>query len=634
MILFFLIALIHPAAALGIDVNLTLAGLQIEGSIDIGLGLPDFLTQSVQPIIDTDPEPYNYVHPPEFSGADPHVLMERNGGSASALDQNRDEGRGLGGWGSGPALWKAPQPSKDDAGSPSTHSYKDPVNSPSTNSDKNPVNSPSTHSTSGTDNEIESEAHHPGGYYIEKRFHQPNPKLYDDFRDCCHKPSDLESRQPSPDDDFSQPPLWLNDPGDAPNPNPPVVSGDNTVSYTRPHMPTLPSTLTLPPPPRRTLGVPQRDKYQIVDPAAVVLNTQAVTNPPTNCGTNRPTKTVTNLPTEIATPEPALSPSDLARAPPAERTLGVPQRDKDEELGGEDTASTKLVNTDPEVSDDVDGTDAVAVDVNAKPQPPPQKRATVGRAKLPGDIEGREPGIDLDPGIIQAEVGNQGNPDPAVGSPHNNQQNPSYSPPGRRRPIFGFFNDQEAGGFEIVVPLLLGSAEVEVDEDREIELEIAKISLELEGGEDDEDEGEEESEANAAEERTDTSSLTEIGSSTTTSENVESNARRNEANEAGGSYEKRSANDRSTGCNPGDMRCIPHGTCLSKTVKCCKGGKTYCPESFYCINNGQSCCRVGRWCPINMWGNMKRNSRGDNAVGARDSRYDDWALSIAMDFHL
>ncbi|BEI81171.1 hypothetical protein CcaverHIS002_0203310 [Cutaneotrichosporon cavernicola] len=566
MILLFLLALIHRAPALGIDVNLTLASLQIEGSIDISLGLPDFLTESALPIIDTDPEPYNYVHPLEFSGTDLHVLMERNGGSASSLDQNRDEGRGLGGWGSGPALWKAPQPNQDNAGSPPTHSDKNPVNSPSTTSEKSPVNSPSADSTSGTDNDIESEVHHPDGNYIEKRFHQPNPKLYDDFADCCHKGRDLESRQPSPDDDFSQPRLWFNNPGEAPNPNRPVVSSDNTVSYTRPHMPKLPSTLTLPPPPRRTLGVSQRDK--------------------------------------------------------------------DEELGGEDTASAEVMNTDPEVSDNVDGADAVDLDGNSEPQPPPQKRATVRRAKGADDIEGRGPGIDHDLRIIQAEVRNQGKTNPAVGSPHTNQQSPSYSPPGRRRPIFGLFSDQEAGGFEVVVPLLLGSAEVEVDEDREVELEIAKISLELVSGEEDEDEGEEESEAIAAEERPDTSNLMGFGSSTTTSENVERDPRSNEENEAGGSYENRSANDRSAGCNPGEMRCTPHGTCLSKTAKCCKGGKTYCPESFYCINNGQSCCRVGRWCPINMWGNMKRNSRGDNAVEARDSRHDDWALSIAMDFHL
>lgn len=27
-------------------------------------------------------------------------------------------------------------------------------------------------------------------------------------------------------------------------------------------------------------------------------------------------------------------------------------------------------------------------------------------------------------------------------------------------------------------------------------------------------------------------------------------------------------------------------------------GKTYCPKSFYCVNNGQSCCLVGQWCPL------------------------------------
>ncbi|CAK9780074.1 hypothetical protein CC85DRAFT_17764 [Cutaneotrichosporon oleaginosum] len=93
--------------------------------------------------------------------------------------------------------------------------------------------------------------------------------------------------------------------------------------------------------------------------------------------------------------------------------------------------------------------------------------------------------------------------------------------------------------------------------------------------------------------------------------------------------------DISTGCNEGEIRCTRFGSCLPKTVKCCKHGKTYCPESFYCINNGQSCCRVGKWCPLYVTGTIKRGSLDlVNVVKAGDSRLGDWAFLVAMDFNL
>ncbi|GMK57022.1 hypothetical protein CspeluHIS016_0308620 [Cutaneotrichosporon spelunceum] len=240
--------------------------------------------------------------------------------------------------------------------------------------------------------------------------------------------------------------------------------------------------------------------------------------------------------------------------------------------------------------------------------------------------------IALDLGPVQVQEGNLGNLEaqgPEVGSGHKDQSEPSYFQPGRRRLSTRVLEGKtEGSGIEIPINIATTKGEVEADEDLEVEFYNFPLDLEIEAGDTHQDgvedgreaDCEDESEADPAEDE-------EAGT-------IEKEEDCSNATKEDGPKEERSWDGHSAGCNPDEIRCTPHGTCLPKTVKCCKNGKTYCPESFYCINNGQSCCRVNRWCPLYMWGSMKHNTGSDSAIGARDSRDDGWALAIAMDFHL